>query len=463
MPSIVLATDRGRNRGGLNVAAVIDKDSRQHRQHPDRGPYADRRRLHRVAWHRRVRCRSPLHDGVALAMQAWIIRSFEIGSARGRHEEVDRRCRICRRRHRHRQAAATAAPPPVEAMPPPPPPGGGYASPPPPPPPACRRDGGVHAATTTASASRRRIRSASSGGIRPGRPAMPLRATDGLAIASLIVGILSLVCTVGVPRDRARADRGDHGIHIPAAHLLQRRRARRRSARLDRTGARDRRVRGQRRVVLPPRFGSDHLIDLELALHRNHFAPVSPLTRIPVRMLRARPRARRSRYNVSYRLTRSVPAAIAAVLLLAVMVAVTLTYKRFDDFISATTGHHINPIGEVVQAVEPRAGHHRVQAESRPAGEHPAAGYGRRAERCSVPDGLDHGSHDRPGERSRDARFDPARPCRAHGPADHRPHVDQQDQRGIRGALHQHHLLRRLPHTPVRPAAEMRPSTRSGR
>ncbi|HXM72761.1 MAG TPA: LCP family protein [Candidatus Dormibacteraeota bacterium] len=73
-------------------------------------------------------------------------------------------------------------------------------------------------------------------------------------------------------------------------------------------------------------------------------------------MLRARPRARRSRYNVFYRLTRSVPAAIAAVLLLAVIVGATLTYKRFDDFISATTGHHLNPIGEVVQAVEPAQG-----------------------------------------------------------------------------------------------------------
>jgi len=73
-------------------------------------------------------------------------------------------------------------------------------------------------------------------------------------------------------------------------------------------------------------------------------------------MLRARPRARRSRYHVSYRLTRSVPAAIAAALLLAVLVAATLTYKRFDDFISATTGHHLNPIGEVVQAVEPAQG-----------------------------------------------------------------------------------------------------------
>src|SRR5437879_11097657 len=74
-------------------------------------------------------------------------------------------------------------------------------------------------------------------------------------------------------------------------------------------------------------------------------------------MFRARPkRARRSRYNVSYRLTRSVPAALLAVLLVAVLVGVTLTYKRFDDFVSATTGHHINPIGEVVQVVEPAPG-----------------------------------------------------------------------------------------------------------
>src|SRR6202521_79122 len=73
-------------------------------------------------------------------------------------------------------------------------------------------------------------------------------------------------------------------------------------------------------------------------------------------MLRATPRRRRSRYNVFYRLTRSVPAAVAAALLLAVIVGATLTYKRIDDFITATTGHHINPIGEVVQAVEPQQG-----------------------------------------------------------------------------------------------------------
>jgi LCP family protein required for cell wall assembly len=73
-------------------------------------------------------------------------------------------------------------------------------------------------------------------------------------------------------------------------------------------------------------------------------------------MLRARPRARRSRYNVSYRLTRSVPAVVAAALLLVVLVAATLTYKRFDDFVNATTGHHINPIVEVVQVAEPQQG-----------------------------------------------------------------------------------------------------------
>ena len=74
-------------------------------------------------------------------------------------------------------------------------------------------------------------------------------------------------------------------------------------------------------------------------------------------MSRARPkRARRSRYSVPYRLTRSVPAAIAAVLVLAVVVGVTLTYKRLDDFVAATTGHHLNPIGEVAQYVAPAPG-----------------------------------------------------------------------------------------------------------
>jgi LCP family protein required for cell wall assembly len=45
-----------------------------------------------------------------------------------------------------------------------------------------------------------------------------------------------------------------------------------------------------------------------------------------------------------------------AALLLAVLVGVTLTYKRFDDFVHNTTGRHINPIGEVVQAIEPAQG-----------------------------------------------------------------------------------------------------------
>ena len=74
-----------------------------------------------------------------------------------------------------------------------------------------------------------------------------------------------------------------------------------------------------------------------------------------MRMLRARPRARRSRYNVTYRLTRSVPAAVVAALLLIVLVVATFTYKRIDYFISATTGHHITP-GEIVQVVEPAQG-----------------------------------------------------------------------------------------------------------
>ncbi|HKV89509.1 MAG TPA: LCP family protein [Candidatus Dormibacteraeota bacterium] len=74
-------------------------------------------------------------------------------------------------------------------------------------------------------------------------------------------------------------------------------------------------------------------------------------------MVRARPRrARRSRYNVSYRLTRSVPAAIIAVVLLAVIAGATLAYKRLDDFVTATTGQHINPATEIIQAVAPAPG-----------------------------------------------------------------------------------------------------------
>src|ERR1700688_3941417 len=73
-------------------------------------------------------------------------------------------------------------------------------------------------------------------------------------------------------------------------------------------------------------------------------------------MLKARPRARRSRYNASYRLTRSVPALLVAALLVVVWVGATLTYKRIDDFITTTTGHHLNPIGEVVQAIQPAQG-----------------------------------------------------------------------------------------------------------
>src|SRR5690348_11330091 len=74
-------------------------------------------------------------------------------------------------------------------------------------------------------------------------------------------------------------------------------------------------------------------------------------------MSRARPKkARRSRYRVSYRLTRSVPAAVIATLLVIVIVAATLTYKRLDDFVNTTTGHHINPVGEVVQAIDPSPG-----------------------------------------------------------------------------------------------------------
>ena len=73
-------------------------------------------------------------------------------------------------------------------------------------------------------------------------------------------------------------------------------------------------------------------------------------------MSKARPRARRSRYHVTYRLTRSVPALILAALLVVVLVGATFTYQRLDDFMAGITGQHLNPIGEVVQAIEPSPG-----------------------------------------------------------------------------------------------------------
>ena len=47
---------------------------------------------------------------------------------------------------------------------------------------------------------------------------------------------------------------------------------------------------------------------------------------------------------------------ILAAFLLVVVVGATLTYQRLDEFFTATTGHHLNPIGEVVQALEPAPG-----------------------------------------------------------------------------------------------------------
>ena len=72
-------------------------------------------------------------------------------------------------------------------------------------------------------------------------------------------------------------------------------------------------------------------------------------------MSRARPRARRSRYSVSHRLTRSVPALIGAVLLVAIVVTATVAYRRIDDFLTAVTGKGIT-LGAVVEAVQPEPG-----------------------------------------------------------------------------------------------------------
>jgi polyisoprenyl-teichoic acid--peptidoglycan teichoic acid transferase len=47
---------------------------------------------------------------------------------------------------------------------------------------------------------------------------------------------------------------------------------------------------------------------------------------------------------------------VGVAMLIVILVAASLTYKRIDDFFTATTGHHINPLAEVVQAVEPSPG-----------------------------------------------------------------------------------------------------------
>src|SRR6266852_3206 len=72
-------------------------------------------------------------------------------------------------------------------------------------------------------------------------------------------------------------------------------------------------------------------------------------------MSRARPRARRSRYSVSHRLTRSVPALIGAVLLVAIVVTATVAYRRIDDLLTTVTGKGLT-LGAVVEAVQPDPG-----------------------------------------------------------------------------------------------------------
>src|SRR5256885_9128015 len=72
-------------------------------------------------------------------------------------------------------------------------------------------------------------------------------------------------------------------------------------------------------------------------------------------MSRARLGPRRSRSSGSHRLSRSVPALIGAVLLVAIVVTATVAYRRIDDFLSATTGKHLT-LGAVVEAVQPEPG-----------------------------------------------------------------------------------------------------------
>ena len=99
---------------------------------------------------------------------------------------------------------------------------------------------------------------------------------------------------------------------------------------------------------------------------------------------------------------------IVAALLIVVLVGATLTYKRLDDFIAATTGHHLNPIGEVVQALEPAQGTIAYKLKHGQRVNILLLGQGRLRERRAVPHRLDHGRVDRSGQQPRDARIDPA-------------------------------------------------------
>jgi LCP family protein required for cell wall assembly len=72
-------------------------------------------------------------------------------------------------------------------------------------------------------------------------------------------------------------------------------------------------------------------------------------------MHRARPRARRSRYNVSYRLSRSAPALVGLFLLVALVAGGLYAYKRIDSFLTQTTGTGLT-IQQIEQAVQPQPG-----------------------------------------------------------------------------------------------------------
>jgi LCP family protein required for cell wall assembly len=76
------------------------------------------------------------------------------------------------------------------------------------------------------------------------------------------------------------------------------------------------------------------------------------------RTSRVRPRARRSRYRFTHRLTRSVPGLIAIVLLVVVLLGASVAAVRVYAVLSKVTGNGtaINPVTIIGQAAEPPAG-----------------------------------------------------------------------------------------------------------
>ncbi|HLQ61692.1 MAG TPA: LCP family protein [Candidatus Acidoferrales bacterium] len=73
-------------------------------------------------------------------------------------------------------------------------------------------------------------------------------------------------------------------------------------------------------------------------------------------MRRARPRARRSRYTIFYRLSRSAVALVVLGVLVTVMLFASVAAVRVYSFVHTVTGQELNPLQIVQQVAEPQPG-----------------------------------------------------------------------------------------------------------